>query len=168
MNIADFVPQYMLMLKNLDGCLDKGIAYAKTKGFEPDALLQQRLAPDQYPLVRQVQSACDAAKFSAAYLTGKDAPAHPDTETTMTQLKQRIHSCMAYLESVKPSDLEGAESRRVAPKWAQGKWMTGAQSLMSLSLPNFYFHVTTAYAILRNSGVVLGKNDFMGALPFQS
>lgn len=168
MNAADFVPQFAKMLKQLDSCLDKGAEHAKKMGYEPDFLTQCRLAPDQYPLVRQVQSACDAAKFSVAYMTGKDAPAHPDTETTMVELKARIRSCMNYLESVSPADLVGAEERRVAPKWAKGGHTTGDKALVQLALPNFYFHMTTAYAILRHCGVPVGKNDFIGAMPFHA
>ncbi|MCU1282130.1 MAG: hypothetical protein JWM53_5676 [bacterium] len=165
MNIHDFVPQYSKMLANLDRWLDKATEHAKAKKFDVDTLVHARLAPDQYSLDRQIQSACDSAKFSAAYLTGKEAPAHPDTEKTIAELRARIASCRAFLETVGASDVVGAEERKVAPKWLQGKWAQGDQFLTQMSLPNFYFHVTTAYAILRHNGVDLGKVDYIGSIP---
>jgi hypothetical protein len=164
MNIADFIPQYSKMLKNLEHWLDKAVAHAAAKKFDADTLAQARLAPDQYPLARQIQSACDTAKFSAAYLAGTEAPSHPDTEKTIAELRTRIQSCRAYLETV--SDVSGAEERKVSPKFMQGKWVKGEHYLVQMSLPNFYFHVTTAYAILRHNGVDLGKTDFIGGMPF--
>ena len=167
MNISDSIPQFSKMLKNLDAWLAKATEHAKTKKFEVDTLVNARLAPDQYPLVKQVQSACDAAKFAAAYLSGKDAPAHPDNETTMAQLRERIQKCASFLETVTAKELDGADARKVAPKWLQGKWLRGDQYLVNAALPNFYFHVTTAYQILRHNGVDLGKMDFIGSLPLQ-
>ena len=165
MNVNDVIPQYMKMLHNLEGWLDKAEAFAKTKKFEVDTLVHARLAPDMYSLDRQIQSACDSAKFSASYLSGKQAPAHPDTEKTIAELRARIRSCLAFLESVASADLSGAGERKVSPKFMQGKWVRGDQFLTQLSLPNFYFHVTTAYAILRHNGVDLGKTDFIGSVP---
>jgi hypothetical protein len=164
MNIIDFIPQYSKMLKNVEHWLDKASAHAAARKFDVDTLVHARLAPDQYSLDRQIQSACDTAKFSAAYLSGKEAPAHPDTEKTIAELRQRIHSCRAYLETI--TDVTGAEERKVAPKFMQGKWLRGDDFLVQMSLPNFYFHVTTAYAILRHNGVELGKMDFLGSMPF--
>jgi hypothetical protein len=165
MNAFDFVPQYSKMLKNLDHWLEKAIAHAAAKKFDVDTLVHARLAPDQYALDRQIQSACDSAKFSAAYLTGKEPPVHPDTEKTIAELRTRIQSCRSWLESVQPSDAVGAEERKVSPKFLQGKWVKGEHFLVQMSLPNFYFHVTTAYAILRHNGVDLGKMDYIGAVP---
>jgi hypothetical protein len=165
MNVFDFVPQYAKMLHNLEGWLDKATAFAEKKGFPVDTLVNARLAPDMYSLDRQIQSACDTAKFSAAYLSGKQAPAHPDTEKTFAELRARIKSCLAFLETVTAADLAGAEERKVSPKFLQGKWVRGDQYLLQMSLPNFYFHVTTAYAILRHNGVDLGKTDFIGGMP---
>lgn len=167
MNMFQVVPHFAKMLRNLDNWLEKATAHAKTKSFEVDVLLQTRLVPDQYPLVRQVQSACDSAKFGAALLSGKDAPAHPDTETTMPELRTRIQTCISYLETVKESDFAGAEERKIAPKWLGGKWLRGEDYLLHASIPNFYFHLTTAYAIMRQSGVELGKMDFIGSLPMK-
>lgn len=160
------VPQYSKMLRNLDRWLEAGIAYAKAKKFDPDQLLAQRLAPDMYVLTKQVQSACDAAKFACAYLTGKPAPSHPDTEKTMDELRARIRTVLAHLETYTREDFAGAATRKVSPPWLGGKSLTATAYLFEASLPNFYFHVTTAYAILRNSGVdTLGKNTFIGSLP---
>jgi hypothetical protein len=109
-----------------------------------------------------VQSACDAAKYAAAYLTGGTAPSHPDTEKTVAELRQRIATCVAYLEGFKEADFAGAADRRVAPAWMKGQSVSPGGYLTRISEPNFYFHVTTAYAILRHNGVSLGKADFIG------
>ncbi len=162
MGAFEIVTQYSRMLENLDAWLAKGISYAQEKGFDAEILVQQRLAPDQYALVQQVQSACDAAKFAAAYLSGQKAPSHPDTETTMADLRARIATCVAYLTSFKAGDFTGAEERRVAPPWMGGSSVRGETYIHRISVPNFYFHVTTAYAILRHNGVTLGKADFVG------
>jgi hypothetical protein len=167
MKTYEFIPQFAKMLKNLDRWLEKAIEHAKTKKFDVDTLAQARLAPDQYPLARQVQSACDAAKFSAVYLSGKPAPVHADTETTIAELRQRLQTCCSYLETVTEKDFEGADERKVAPPWLQGKWVRGDQYLAQAGIPNFYFHVMTAYAILRHNGVDLGKIDYIGPLPIQ-
>jgi uncharacterized protein len=165
MNAYVFVAQSAKMLKNLDHWLVKANEHAKNKKVEPDKLVDARLVFDQYPLVRQVQSACDTAKFAAAYLSGKQAPSHPDEERTMEEVHARIGKVLAYLETFKPEDFAGAEERKVAPAWLHGKWLRGDDYLVQASMPNFYFHVTTAYGILRSNGVDLGKMDFMGAMP---
>jgi hypothetical protein len=162
MSTIETISQSARMLKNLDQWLQAGTAYAEKKGFEPDVLARARLAPDQYDLVQQVQSACDSAKYAAAYLSGQTAPSHPDTEQTISQLRERIQKCVAYLGTFKAADFSGAEERRVAPPWMQGSSVSGANYLTRIAVPNFYFHVTTAYAILRHNGVELGKRDFIG------
>jgi len=162
MSTPETIAQFSRMLKNLDQWLQKATAYAEQKKFEPDVLVQARLAPDQFALVQQVQSACDAAKYAAAYLSGQQAPSHPDTEKTISELRARIKTCTAYVDRFKPADFTGGEERRVAPPWMQGMSVSGKGYLARISLPNFYFHVTTAYAILRHNGVELGKRDFMG------
>jgi hypothetical protein len=158
------VPQFIKMLRGVERWLDAADAYAKTKSFDPAVLLQARLAPDQFALARQVQAACDTAKFAGARLAGKEAPKHADTEQTVDELKQRLRSCASFLESLTPADFEGAEARKVLLPFAPGKYMRGADYLVDFALPNFYFHVTTAYAILRHNGVALGKGDFLGSL----
>jgi len=158
------VPQYAKMLRNLEKWLDKAEAHAQTKKFEPVTLLSARLAPDQYPLVRQIQSACDAAKSGAARLAGQEPPKHPDTEQTWEEIRTRVRTVLAYLESVKPSDFVGAEERVVPLPFMPGKGIFGSDYLVELSLPNFYFHLTTAYAILRHNGVDVGKTDYIGSM----
>lgn len=164
MNPADSMKQFSHMLGALDAWLQKGVAYAAERGFEVDVLATSRLAPDQYTLVQQVQAACDQAKFAAAYLSGQKAPSHPDTETTVDQLRERIGTCRAYVDSV--SGYGEAESLRVAPAWMGGKSIRGDIYVHRVAVPNFYFHVTTAYAILRHNGVPLGKADFIGVADF--
>lgn len=162
------VPQFSKMLANLDRWLEAGIAYAKAKKFEPDQLATQRLSPDMFTLTKQIQAACDAAKFACAYLTGKPAPSHPDTETTIDQLRTRIRTVISHLETYKREEFVGAADRKVAPPWLGGKWLAASDYLFQAALPNFYFHVTTAYDILRHSGVdTLGKHAFIGQLPLR-
>ena len=162
MGAFDIVTQYGRMLGNLDAWLQAGVQQAESKGFNAEVLVQARLAPDQYALVQQVQSACDAAKYAAADLSGPKAPSHPDTETTLADLRARLATCGAYLKSFKAADFAGAEERRVAPPWMGGKSVRGETYIHRISVPNFYFHVTTAYAILRHNGVPLGKRDYIG------
>lgn len=152
------------MLANLGKWLETAVAHAKQKNFDPNNYIPLRLAPDQYPFVRQVQAACDAAKFLGARLAGKEAPAHPDTETTIEELQKRVAAVIAYLDGLRPDDLAGAEKRMVPLGFMPGKGMLGEDYVGELGLPNFYFHVTTAYAILRHNGVDLGKRDFLGSL----
>jgi hypothetical protein len=152
-------------LENLEKWLDKAGEHAKARSFEVDVLAKARLAPDQYDFVRQVQSACDQAKYAAAYLGGKPAPSHPDTEQTFAELRERIRKCTSFLATVQEKDLAGADARKVAPAWLGGRWLTGHDYLVHVAVPNFFFHVTMAYAILRHNGVSLGKMDFVGALP---
>ena len=121
--------------------------------------------PDQFALVRQVQSACDTAQFAAAKLSGQPPPVHPDTEKTLAELSVRIHTCIAYLETFEVSDFVGAETRACSHVWMQGKHLTGRDYVAHYVLPNFYFHMVTAYAILRHNGVDVGKLDYLGELP---
>ena len=161
------IPQLKKMLTCLDRWLETSIAHAKTKAFDPNVLATARLAPDQYPLIRQVQSACDAAKFAAARLTGKEPPKHPDTEQTMDELRARVATCTAYLDTITAADFAGAAERKIALPFLEGKTLLGTDYLNEMVLPNFYFHLTTAYAILRHNGVALGKMDFIGSLKLQ-
>ncbi len=166
MTIYEFaIPQLIKMLRNLDGWLTKAAAHADQKKFKIDDLLHARLAPDQFALVRQVQSACDNAKFLAGRLSGKELPSHPDNETTVAQLHERIASVIGYLETFKPEDFTGAEDRKVSLPWMAGKWFRGLDYLNAFVLPNFYFHINHAYAIMRHNGVELGKRDYMGEIP---
>jgi hypothetical protein len=161
------VPQLAKTLQNMEGWIDKTLEHAKTKKFEANDLLTARLAPDQLPLVFQLQSSCDNAKLIASRLSGKEAPKHPDTEKTWDEIRARIRSVRAYLGTFKPSDFDGAETRFVSFPWLPGKVLTGPDYAREFALQNFYFHVTTAYSILRHNGVDLGKTDYIGPLPFK-
>ena len=164
---ANSIFQFQKMLKNLDHCMTKASAYADHKKFDVNVLVNYRLAPDMYSFAEQVQSACDAAKFCAAYLSSQTAPKHEDNETTWKELHERIGKVVTYLESFKKSDFEGMSAVKAKPGWAQGQWLTGDEYLEELAIPNFYFHLTTAYDILRHAGVDIGKTDFIGNLNFK-
>ena len=160
--------QMKKMLGQLDGWFDAAVTYAKANDFEPNTLLELRLAPDQFPLARQVQLACDTAKLSAARLTGKEAPVQPDTETTLEGLRARVKGVIAFLETVQPGDLEEAGERSVTqPRW-EGKTMSGADYFLEHAVPNFFFHLTHVYALLRHRGVPLGKRDYLGPLSMRA
>lgn len=164
------VVQFSKMLSNLSAILDKGAAFADAKKFDVSVLLNARLAPNQFHLIRQVQIACDTAKLGVARLIGKvdSAPTHPDTETTLAELQERIKSVQKYLASVSPEDFAGAETRTVSqPRW-EGKYLTGMEFAIQHAIPNIYFHVTTTYAILRHNGVDVGKKDYLGAMPYKA
>jgi uncharacterized protein len=151
-------------LENLDKWMDKAEEYAKQRGFEADVLAQARLAPDQYEFTKQVQAVCDQAKYAAAYLSGAKPPSHPDTEKTFAELRQRIAKATKYAASVPEKDFAGADERKVAPAWLGGRWFTGRDYLVEMAIPNFFFHATMAYAILRHNGVPLGKMDYIGGI----
>jgi hypothetical protein len=161
----DAIRLFAKTLRNLDAWMEKAIAYAGARSFDVDVLAQARLAPDQHSFAGQVQLLCDQAKFAAAYLGDKKAPAHADTEKTFAELRERIQKCLGFVDSVTAEDLAGAEERKVAPPWLGGKWLRGDDYLVHVALPNFFFHATTAYAILRHNGVELGKMDYIGLLP---
>jgi hypothetical protein len=155
------VPQFTNMLSNIDAWLDLAVEHGKKKGFDPAVLLTSRLAPDQFHLVRQVQAACDQAKAAAARLTGQEPPKHPDTETTIDELKARTAKVRDYLVTFTPKHFEGAEERLVPLAFMQGKGMRGVDYARQFVLPNFYFHATLVYEILRHNGVDLGKRHFV-------
>lgn len=169
MNLYDLtVPQLVKMLKNVDQWLVAAIAHAEKKKYDVNNLMKFRLAPDQFAFDRQVQTVCDNAKFIAGRLTGKEWPAHPDTEATIDQLRARIGQVVSYLETFQVDDFAGAEDRRISLPWMEGKWMRGDEYVAQFALANFYFHVVTTYAMLRNNGVELGKRDFIGGVPMRS
>ena len=169
MNLYDAtVPVFTKLLRQVDRWLDKGVAFAEQRKFDPEVLVQSRLAPNQYTFLRQIQGACDQAKFAVAKLTGKDAPAHPDTEKTIPEIRARLATVIEYLATFKREDFNGAEERACSHTWMQGKVMRGGDYLDHMALPNLHFHLTTAYAILRHNGVDLGKGDYLGELPFRS
>jgi hypothetical protein len=156
-------PRFVHMLRNLSTLLDKAQAHAEAKKIEPSALTSYRLYPDMFPLTRQVQIACDQAKGAVARLAGVDIPKHEDTEHTFEELKGRIAKTIAFVESLKPAQIDGSEEREVVLKLRAGEQrFTGLQYLLGFAYPNFYFHLTTAYNILRHNGVEIGKRDFVG------
>lgn len=166
-NLHPFIVEMRLMLVNLDRWLGKAAEHAVNKKFDPEVFVTARLAADQYPLVRQVQSACDAAKFAAARLAGKQAPAHADDEKTFAELRARIVKATSFLDTLSESDFEGADTRVLPLPFIPGgkKGAHGLAYFVSFAQPNFFFHVAHAYAILRHNGVELGKMDYIGALP---
>jgi hypothetical protein len=158
------------MLKNLSAVLAKGEAFAASKKVDFSVLLNSRLAVDQFNLTRQVQVACDTAKMGVARLTGQEstAPKHEDSETTLAELQARIQSVLDYLATFKEADFVGAATRKISqPRW-EGKHLTGSEFAVQHANPNIYFHVTTAYAILRNCGVEVGKKDYLGPMPYKA
>jgi uncharacterized protein len=161
------VQQLAKTLKNIEGWLDKAEAYAKAKGFDPQILLQGRLAPDQFALLKQLQIASDWAKNGAARITGKTAPVFADDEHTLEQIRARVKNTLAYLETFSAKDFDALEKRVVPITRLPGKGALAPGYLIETVLPNFYFHVTTAYAILRHNGVDLGKKDFIGQVALQ-
>jgi uncharacterized protein len=158
------IPRFTQVLVNLEAWLDAGVKYAEAKSFDPAVLLTARLAPDQYPLIRQIQAACDQAKAAPARLTAKEPPKHPDTEQTLAEIRARIATVKTYLATYDEKDFEGAAERVLVLPALRGKAMLGQDYLDQFALPNFYFHVSMAYAILRHNGVPLGKTDFIGAV----
>lgn len=156
-------PRFINMLKNLGAILAKAEAHATAKKIAPAVLLGSRLFPDMFALTRQVQIACDHAKGAAARLAGIEVPKFEDTEETFADLQARIAKTIAFVESVSASQIDGSEGREIAfTIGGHDVKFTGMQYLLGFALPNFYFHVTTAYNILRHNGVEIGKRDFVG------
>ena len=156
-------PRFVNMLKNLSAILDKAQAHAEAKKIEPAVLLGCRLYPDMFTLTRQVQVACDNAKGAAARLAGVEVPKHEDTEQTFADLKARIAKTVDFVESFKPAQIDGTEEKEIHLKLGplEVDWK-GMQYLLGFALPNFYFHVVTAYDILRHNGVEIGKREYIG------
>ena len=163
------VPGIVTTLNALSAILDKAQAFAEAKKFDPEVLTSARLAPDMAPLRAQIQIASDTAKGAAARLAGVDVPSWEDTEKTIPELKERIAKTVAFLESIRPEQFEGAESRVIDMKAGPNTLSFEAPDyLFGFVIPNIYFHVTTAYAILRHNGVEVGKRDFLGSIPMRS
>jgi uncharacterized protein len=156
-------PRFANMLRNLSALIDKAEAHCAAKKIEPAALTTYRLYPDMFPFTRQVQIACDTAKGAVARLAGMEIPKHEDTEQTFPELKARIAKVLDFIESVSASKIDGSEEKEVVLQMRSGeRRFKGLQYLLGHAYPNFYFHVTTAYAILRHNGVDVGKGDFIG------
>jgi hypothetical protein len=162
-----FVVEMQVMLRNVEKWLDAAAEHAKLKGFDPNVFVGARLAPDQYPLAKQVQSACDAAKLAGARLTGKSAPKHEDDETTFAEVRARPAKALAFLETLRAEDFADAATRKVPLPFLPGgnKGALGLDYFARFAQPNFFFHVAHVYAILRHNGVPLGKLDYIGAGP---
>jgi hypothetical protein len=156
------VPRLANMLKNLSAILDKAQAHAEARKIDPAVLVNSRLYPDMFPMKRQVQIACDTAKGVVARLAGVEVPKHEDTEETFAELKARIAKTIDFIQALKPAQIDGSEDKNIHLKLGQREVdFKGMQYLLGHALPNFYFHVTTAYDILRHNGVELAKRDYL-------
>ncbi len=160
------VSQCARSLKNIEIWLDKAEQHARDRKFDVDVLMASRLAPDMQPFIYQVQSACDYVKGAAGWLSGKTPPAHADNEQTIAEARARIHKTLAFVGSVSEADYAGASQRNVTLSWRPGKVIGGEDYLMQVVIPNVYFHVSMAYAILRHNGVEIGKMDYLGPMNF--
>jgi uncharacterized protein len=156
------VPAFQKHLHALDGILDKAASHAAAKKIDPAVLLASRLYPDMFDLTRQVQAVTDFAKAASARLANVVVPSYPDTEKSIPELKERIAKTLAFLDSIKPEQMHGSETREISLKVGPNDMtFTGQDYLLHFAMPNFYFHATTAYAILRHNGLEIGKRDFM-------
>ena len=158
------ISQCTQSLKNLETCLDKAEQHAAAKKFDVGVLMAGRLAPDMKPFIYQVQSACDYVKAAAAWLSGQTPPKHEDNEQTIDEVRARIRKTVAFAESVTEGQYAGAAERKVSLSWAPGKVLGGEDYLLQMTIPNVYFHLSMAYAILRHNGVDVGKMDFLGPI----
>jgi hypothetical protein len=156
-------PCFARILRNLSSIIDKAEAHCTAKKIEPAALISARLFPDMFAFTRQVQIACDTAKGAVARLAGVDIPKHEDTEQSFAELKARIAKTLDFIESIPAAKIDGSEEREIVLQMRSGeRRFKGMQYLLGFAYPNFYFHATTAYALLRHNGVELGKLDFLG------
>jgi hypothetical protein len=159
------VPAFLQTLNALSGILTKAAAHAEAKKIDPSIFINARLAPDMHPLSRQIQILSDSAKGAVARLAGIDIPSFPDTETTFAELQARIAKTIDFVKSLKPAQFETAATREIVLKvGSQEMKFPGATYLSHFVFPNFYFHATTAYNILRHNGVEIGKRDFIGTV----
>ena len=157
------IPMFVQYLNNLSTILNKAIRYAETKKFDSTILVNARLAPDMFPLSSQIQIACDIAKGCAARLAGADVPSYADNESSMAELQNRISKTLAFIQSINPEDINQGVDRDITLKVGSRELhFKGDTYLIDFVLPNFYFHVTATYAILRNNGLELGKSDYLG------
>ncbi|MCX7086934.1 MAG: DUF1993 family protein [Methylococcales bacterium] len=157
------IPGFIRMLENTSAILDKAVAYAAAKKIDPSVLVNARLAPDMFPLSRQIQIATDMAKGCAARLAGIDVPSYDDNETSFEELQARIAKTIAFLQSVSAEHIDGSEEKAITLKTPSRELnFLGQPYLLDFVLPNFHFHLTTTYAILRHNGVDIGKMDYVG------
>ena len=160
------VSQCAQSLRNLETFLDKAEQHAIANKFDVGVLMNSRLAPDMQPFTYQVQSACDYVKGAAAWLSGQDPPRHEDYEQTPDELRARIRKTITFVDGVKEAQYAGADERKVSLSWAPGKVIGGEDYLLEVAIPNIFFHIGMAYAILRQNGVDVGKMDFLGSMNF--
>jgi hypothetical protein len=158
------VSEFIRSLKTVEIWLDKAEQHADVKGFDVGVLLTSRLAPDMHDFTYQVQSACDYVKAAPAWLSGQTPPSHKDTEQSIADLRARIRKTIDFAESVNEAQYAGASERKVKLWWAPGKVIGGENYLQQIAIPNTYFHLPMAYAILRHNGVEVGKKDFLGPI----
>jgi hypothetical protein len=159
------VPVFVQGLANLSAILDKALAQAAERQIDPAALLDSRLAPDMFPLVRQVQLVTDHAKGASARLAGTEVPKFADVETSFDELQQRLARVSEFVKGIDPGRIDGSEEREIVLTiGGQPRTFNGQTYLFNFALPNFYFHLTTAYAILRHNGIMIGKRDFLGPI----
>lgn len=166
MHYIIWIEQFSGMLQRLSHCLSKAETHAQAQGFDVNSLLQERLAPDQFPLVQQVQVACDNLKLMAARLSKTQAPRHEDSESTLAELQARIASTLEFVKSIPAEAYADADNVQVSFPWLPDKHLMGSDYFVQFAVPNLCFHLTTAYAILRHKGVPLGKQDFLAQLDF--
>jgi hypothetical protein len=159
------IPVFTLSLNNLSAILDKAASHGESKNVDPKVIPQARLIVDMLPLSAQIQIACDTAKGAAARLAGVEVPKYEDTEATLAELKTRVAKTLDFIRTIKPEQLQGAETREVVLQFPQTTLkFNGLNYLTNFALPNFFFHVTMAYALLRKNGIDLGKRDFLGPI----
>lgn len=159
------VPRFVNILTSLSAMLDKAQAHVDATKIDPSALTTYRLFPNMFPMARQVQIACDTAKGAVARLAGVDIPKNEDTEKTLEELKARIATTIAFVQSIKPAQIDGTEDKDITlTRGEKSTTYKGMQFLLGHALPNFYFHVTTTYNILRHNGIEIGKRDYLGKI----
>ncbi len=161
------IPAFIRSLNALLGILDKAKLHADTNKIDMSVLFQTRLIPTQFPLSKQIQIACDAAKLFVPRLTDLKAPSFEDKESTFDEFKTRIQETIAFLETVTPEDFKLANTKIISFPWKPGYELAAKDYILQHSLPNFYFHITTAYSILRSIGVDLGKSDYLGKISWK-
>lgn len=158
------IPSFIKSLQALSGILEKARAHAEAKKIDSTVLLQTRLIADQFPLSKQIQITCDTAKFFVSRLTDIEAPKHPDTEVSLDDFQERIKSTISFLQAVTPEKFNNCEDKTQSFHWNPGMYLDAKTYIIDYAIPNFYFHYTTAYSILRASGVDVGKADYIGEI----
>ena len=171
MNVSVYeisIQQFILTLVNLKNILYKSELHAKAKNFDHQVLMNTRLFPDMFPLSKQIQTACDAAKFCAARLTDVKAPVFEDKEVTIENFIARIDNTIEYLKTISEEDFNHYAEKKIKFPWNPGQELAGKDYLIQFALPNFFFHITTAYNLLRSCGVEIGKADYLGKINWQT